>query len=376
MTLYDTLLLVGAALFVIMCSATTDIEDAIQKLATENLRAWKYISVENVKVLMNRSRACEDFQCFSYNSRGFGFCNEQYCNRPPTDDKLNRMVRKHIQRVMQSCRITSKRSFTFVVNIRDEPVQLRRDFNINGFRKEAPLFSFQTSHQHLDVPIDYSRDHFDQKLELFVQRLNEISNSSADIPWEERIPILLWRGSQTGGWYTVNNWKDFARSKLVLLSKEAPDKIDAAFNTWTQVFPRARRVMNKAVGLGNTVPLEQHGRWKYLASLDGNGWASRLPFLLALGSLVFKQESDYFTWWYPLLKPYQHFAPVVINSTHQNIFESIEWAKRNDDSARKIAGRGRQFVLQYLIKYADVYMCKLLSEYSVLYNGSKYSSGS
>ena len=150
-------------------------------------------------------------------------------------------------------------------------------------------------------------------------------------------------------------------------NKESPDKIDAAFSTWTQVYPKARRAMNRVVGLGNTVPLERQGRWRYLASLDGNGWASRLPFLMALGSLVFKQESVFSTWWYPLLKPFQHYVPIAINTTQNDILRKIDWANRNDAQARKIAETGRNFVSLYLIQNADVYMCQLLKEYSKIF---------
>lgn len=159
----------------------------------------------------------------------------------------------------------------------------------------------------------------------------------------------------------------FVQLFYIYFPKESPDKIDAAFSTWTQVYPKARRVMNRAVGLGNTVPLEHQGRWRYLASLDGNGWASRLPFLMALGSLVFKQESDFFTWWYPLLKPFHHYVPIVINNTWNDVFEKVDWANKNDAQARKIAETGRNFVSQYLIQNADVYMCQLLKEYSKIF---------
>lgn len=217
--LLPPLLLLVAALFLLPLSASGGVEEDVRQMALRYLKTWQSVSEENIRLLMSRNNSCEDFQCFILGVTGLSFCNEDYCKTRNTDDKLNHMVKKHIQRVMSTCNYTPQHAIKFIVNIRDEPMQLRKEFNATASTQEAPMFSFQTSSDHHDVPIDYSRDHFDQKLEIFVQRLSEISNSSSSIPWEERLPILFWRGSQTGGWYTVNNWKEFARSKLVLMSK-------------------------------------------------------------------------------------------------------------------------------------------------------------
>jgi len=109
-------------------------------------------------------------------------------------------------------------------------------------------------------------------------------------------------------------------------------------------------------------------KWKYLASMDGNGWANRLPFLLSLGSLVFKQESEYFTWWYSFLIPYKHFIPIIVNKTYDNILESIEWAISHDSEAFEIAQNGKMLVESLLFNLSDTYMCFLIDKYASLYN--------
>jgi hypothetical protein len=220
MLLLPPLILV-AALLLLPLSTSGGIEEDMRQMVLRYLRTWQSVSEENIRLLMTRSNSCEDFQCFVLGATGLSFCNDEYCKTRNTDDRLNLMVKKHIQRVLSTCKYYPQHTIKFIVNIRDEPVQLRKEFNSTAINttSEAPMFSFQTSPDYHDVPIDYSRDHFDQKLEIFVRRLSEISNSSSSIPWEERLPVLFWRGSQTGGWYTINNWKEFARSKLVLMSK-------------------------------------------------------------------------------------------------------------------------------------------------------------
>lgn len=43
-------------------------------------------------------------------------------------------------------------------------------------------------------------------------------------------------------------------------------------------------------------------RYKYLAHVDGQGLSSRLDQLLPLGSLIFKEESGYTTYYHHLLR--------------------------------------------------------------------------
>lgn len=93
-------------------------------------------------------------------------------------------------------------------------------------------------------------------------------------------------------------------------SRERPDLADARFTMrGPQVTEDGWDAMRAALNASHTeAPFidmhEQATSSRYLASLDGNGWAARLPFLLCSGSLVLKQDSDLGEFWYPLLKPY------------------------------------------------------------------------
>ena len=126
------------------------------------------------------------------------------------------------------------------------------------------------------------------------------------------------------------------------------------------------RRIKREVGLKDPLPLLDHRRYKYLASLDGNGWANRLPFLLALGSAVFKQDSPFFTWWYPLMQPMIHFVP--LERDLNNTIEMVNWARSNDVIIRNISRSGRSIVNDFLMDMGDVYMCKLLKTYASMYS--------
>ena len=82
-------------------------------------------------------------------------------------------------------------------------------------------------------------------------------------------------------------------------------------------------------------------------NLDGTVAAYRFPFLLAGGSLVFKQDSPYVEHFYSDLKPYEHYVPVRRDLS--DLVEKIQWARENDDEARAIAERGARYAKEKLM---------------------------
>ena len=218
-----------ALTFFVTTSIAEDKDKTIDKLVSRYLSFWEMnggITSKGIDILMKRTGKCHEFQRFEISGGKVHAVEDPRCLHTQRD-KFSLLVQSHIFRVMPTCGFTKEKDgdFQFVVNIKDEPNQLKtkvyKTKDIHGVW-EAPLLSFQTTSNHLDVPIDYSRD--DQALQRFVKDVmiaqHNFSNGDIDIvSWKMKKPILFWRGSQTGGWYTVQNWKSFPRSKLVLLSK-------------------------------------------------------------------------------------------------------------------------------------------------------------
>lgn len=75
--------------------------------------------------------------------------------------------------------------------------------------------------------------------------------------------------------------------------------------------------------------------------------AYRFPYLLAGGSLVFKQDSRYYEFFYKKLTPGEHYVP--IKGDLSDLVEKIKWAKENDDTAQNISRTGRQFTRDNLM---------------------------
>jgi hypothetical protein len=135
---------------------------------------------------------------------------------------------------------------------------------------------------------------------------------------------------------------------------------------WVQVNAPAAEAIGREVGLRKKIDMIDQHRWKYLVSLDGNGWAARLPYLMGLESLVFKETSDYSTWWYPLLVPYENYVPFDV--TPEDIAAKIAWARREDERAQDIAIRGAELARMLYGKSTVQldYACRVLKKYASL----------
>ena len=61
--------------------------------------------------------------------------------------------------------------------------------------------------------------------------------------------------------------------------------------------------------------------------------AYRLPYLIAGDSVVLKQDSKYYEYFYKQLRPYEHYIP--IKSDLSDLLMQIEWAKNNDNKVTR-----------------------------------------
>ena len=82
-------------------------------------------------------------------------------------------------------------------------------------------------------------------------------------------------------------------------------------------------------------------------NIDGTVAAYRFPYLLAGGSLVLKQDSDYYEHFYHQLEPWVHYVPVKKDIS--DLMERLEWARETDDKAREMANNAAQFVQDHLL---------------------------
>ena len=110
--------------------------------------------------------------------------------------------------------------------------------------------------------------------------------------------------------------------------------------------------------------------YKYLLHLMGT-WpahSNKLKQLLACG-LVVMPQADFYEFWYPLLRPFEHFVP----SANLALFNGNDLPgvhsclQQHDDAAQRIANASRAFIRDVLTpELLDEYMRALLERVSVL----------
>ncbi|XP_064393653.1 protein O-glucosyltransferase 2-like isoform X2 [Halichondria panicea] len=133
--------------------------------------------------------------------------------------------------------------------------------------------------------------------------------------WEDRDPRVFFRGRDSNQ----------ARLDLIRDHHGNSELFDVGITAWfffqydENVYgPKAERV-----------GFHDFFKYKYQINIDGTVAAYRLPYLLAGGSLVLKQDSSYYEHFYHQLEPWEHYIPLHRNIS--DVLERVEWARENDD---------------------------------------------
>ena len=220
------------------------------------------------------------------------------------------------------------------------------------------------------------------------------------LAWEEREARAFWRGS-------VDEWAMNARGRLCRLAARRPDIFDVepirvvgrggltllprsptqnlvlrartfawhelislpathagitALHSWKDFPPAEVERFEEAIRRGGAgVPVDPVAllKYKYVINIHGNGneWSNRFRMLLSSGALVLKQESTLFEYWERNLRPFEHYIPVKADLS--DLIEKVEWARDNDDAARRIASAAVAFVREHL--HLDAVQCEQFS---------------
>lgn len=162
------------------------------------------------------------------------------------------------------------------------------------------------------------------------------------VPWEQKKPIVFWRGTTTGISPT-GLWKDLQRIKLCAIASNAinRDHFDIGLSGIVQL---SRQEAKQIEGLGylkQFIPIKVSNTYKYLVDIDGNSnaWSALFQKLLS-GSVVLKvaSPSNFRQWYYDELIPWVNFVPV--ESDMSDLVEKIDWLLDHDNEAKKIGENG------------------------------------
>ncbi|KAF2880184.1 hypothetical protein ILUMI_25985 [Ignelater luminosus] len=231
----------------------------------------------------------------------------------------------------------------FFVNLGDWP--LVKDANDN-----FPIFSWCGSIDSYDIVMptyDITESALENMGRVMLDMLSVQGNVKKN--WNEKIPKVFWRGRDSNR----------ERLHLIDISHEHPN----LFNVSLTNFFFFRSEEEKYGPKAEHVSFFNFFDYKYQLSIDGTVAAYRLPYLLAGGSLLLKQESKYYEHFYNNMIPNIHYIPVKRNLS--DLIEKVNWAVNNDAKAEQIAKSGQDFATKNLLpKDIFCYHGHLLNEFS------------
>jgi hypothetical protein len=167
-----------------------------------------------------------------------------------------------------------------------------------------------------------------------------------DVPWSQRRPVALWRGSTTGHPQDrAKGWRSLPRVMLCEIGQRNQDLIDAGITRAAQVpFPDEVAAEIRTAGIWRDfIPTAEFNRFKYQIDIDGNtnSWPGLFQKLLS-GSTVLKVASSggYRQWYYHRLRPWHNYVPV--DTDMSDLVDKVRWLTIHDEVARRIGNEGRE----------------------------------
>ncbi|CAD0196021.1 unnamed protein product [Chrysodeixis includens] len=157
--------------------------------------------------------------------------------------------------------------------------------------------------------------------------------SGAELAWNKRKPQAVWRGRDSRA----------ERLKLIDIARANPDLFNASLTNF--FFFR-----DKEAQYGPKQPHISFFKffdYKYQINIDGTVAAYRMPYLLAGGGMVLKQDSPYYEHFYGFLTPWEHFIPVKRDLS--DLVDRVKWARENDEKAQLIAKNALNFANKHLL---------------------------
>ncbi|KAF7308339.1 CAP10 domain-containing protein [Mycena chlorophos] len=192
-----------------------------------------------------------------------------------------------------------------------------------------------------------------------------------NVPWDEKKPLLYWRGRVAGGMVHGENYRSFPRFRLIDIMRANPGMMDFAlmgWNTWCDGDCDMGAIEREYDFATATAPREEVYQYKYAMDVDGHGWSGRFLGLLRSGSLVFKSTifTEFFSQW---IRPFEHYIPVRPDLA--DLVERLEWAHTHEEEAKKIQEAGKEFAERIITDAQnDCYFFLVLLEWARLQEGA------
>ena len=156
-----------------------------------------------------------------------------------------------------------------------------------------------------------------------------------------------------------NTAMDESRETLVQLGQQHPDLMRCIAMQWQDV-PADRPLQPTAY-----VSLPDHCAYASLIDVRGRGYSGRLKFLMFANRPVFIAERRFHEYYFPYLRPWEHFIPVKADLS--DLLTQIAIINADPERARQLGHNAAHFAQSYLtLDYAMIYLRDLLLKISTI----------
>ncbi|GFR42915.1 hypothetical protein Agub_g3915, partial [Astrephomene gubernaculifera] len=203
-----------------------------------------------------------------------------------------------------------------------------------------PIFHFYTMH-------------YDRRYLATMQRLNR------ERPWADRKQAAFAAGINYHRYQalpsTLKHWDGM----------RAGQKVELVRTSFSDYLTRELRHPNISY-LDELRALRDWAEYRMVMHVDGITCSSRVWQLLALGSVVLREQSGYFAFYDKLLTKFVHYVPFWTHRPREVLW-AYNWVAANPVEAQQIAARGQAFAASHLNQQAvECFWLLLLRRYAGL----------
>lgn len=272
---------------------------------------------------------------------------------------------KHVEDAAQKHGIKNLQMYLHV----NDDIIVHHSSTVNQIISSIPMFHFnkllnKTEYNNIiQLPDPFLFDNWDKLID-------KIKKANCKYKWDQKAEKIFWRGSPTGREYSIRRIQYLPRVILVTLSILYPHFIDAKFtgpayyekNEFGKKLKEFIEIVNSGCELEH-FPEEEHLKYKYLVSIDGNAAAwKRVPWIMLSNSVLFLQHK-FVQYFYPAMKPWVHYVP--LKDDISDIFDKFCWAKENEKKVQEISSNATFLVEQCLMpQHLEEDLVLILNEYA------------
>ena len=169
-------------------------------------------------------------------------------------------------------------------------------------------------------------------------------------PWEQRLPMAIWRGSSTGiAALHRRNLAENLRYQLCQLSQRWPQLLDARLTAVVQGADQLEQNLLSAQLRAGGFVAPRLTPWhlalhRWLIEIDGNVNSWGLLWKLMSGCCVLRVTSTRRQWYHHRLEPWVHVVPVAADLS--NLTDTLAWCRTQPALCRRIATAGQQLAFE------------------------------